>query len=451
MKKIKKIHFIGIGGIGMSSLAEYLSKKYKISGSDLNINNKIKYLEKIGIKIFNHHTKKNINDQDLIIYTSAINKNNEELVEAKRKKIKVINRGKALGEFTKEKNNISIAGTHGKSSTTSFISQILLEAGKKFTAFLGARDLKIKSNFKYSKSNINVMEVDESDNSFNYINSYLSIVTNIDNDHMEFYKNKQNLLKAFDIFISKTKSNVILNADCKNIKKHFRNLKKGVYFSNINKNYDYYFNLSNGKYELYFKNKLIIKSKSKLLGKFNFYNLTAAIIACINLGVSVRKIQNNINKIKPPERRFEYILKNKKIEIIDDYAHHPNAIKEIRNLLNNIKDEKKNYLIFQPHRFSRFKKHYKAFVKEISEWENVILVDVYSAFEKNKINQNLENFIRDVKKLSNINIIYEPDFHNVVEKMLNLISNKNKFYRIITMGAGNIRKISLELKKSLNF
>ena len=177
--KIKKIHFIGIGGIGMSSLAFFLTKKYHLSGSDIGSGPIINKLRKSGVNINIGHSAKNINNQDLVVYSSAINESNVELVEAKKRKITSISRGKALAEFTKNKKNICITGTHGKSTSTSFISQILINCGRDINAFLGAMDRKLKTNFIHGKSNTNVIEADESDNSFNYLKPEISLITNI--------------------------------------------------------------------------------------------------------------------------------------------------------------------------------------------------------------------------------------------------------------------------------
>tara|TARA_B100001248_G_scaffold131150_1_gene98380 strand:- start:635 stop:2014 length:1380 start_codon:yes stop_codon:yes gene_type:complete len=450
--KIKKIHFIGIGGIGMSSLAFFLSKKYHLSGSDVGSGPIINKLRKSGVNINIGHSAKNINNQDLVIYSSAINKSNIELVEAKKRKITSISRGEALAEFTKNKKNICVTGTHGKSTSTSFISQILINCGRDINAFLGAMDRKLKTNFIHGKSNINVIEADESDNSFNYLKPEISLITNIDYDHMDFYGSKEKLFKAFQSFINKTTKCVIINLDCKNIQKNLKTLnsKKITTFGYKNKKCDYYFtNNLPGTFELYHENKKIGEILTSIEGLYNHYNLIGAIIVCLKLGISFKKINKSINKILTPKRRFENIFKSKYFEIYDDYAHHPNAISSLREMLNKSKDLSKNYLIFQPHRYTRFKESYSDFVKEISQWENVIVTDVYSAHENKELKISSKEFVKQVLNKKKINIQYMNEFDKIIDKMYGIFKkNKNKT-KLITVGAGDINQIGYRLKNKI--
>ena len=450
--KIKKIHFIGIGGIGMSSLAFFLSKKYHLSGSDVGSGPIINKLRKSGVNIDIGHSAKNINNQDLVIYSSAINKSNVELVEAKKRKITSISRGEALAEFTKNKKNICITGTHGKSTSTSFISQILINCGRDINAFLGAMDRKLKTNFIHGKSNTNVIEADESDNSFNYLKPEISLITNIDYDHMDFYGSKEKLFKAFQSFINKTTKCVIINLDCKNIQKNLKTLnsKKITTFGHKNKKCDYYFtNNLPGTFELYHKNKKIGEILTSIEGLYNHYNLIGAIIVCLKLGISFKKINKSINKILTPKRRFENIFKSKYFEIYDDYAHHPNAISSLREMLNKSKDLSKNYLIFQPHRYTRFKESYSDFVEEISQWENVIVTDVYSAHENKELKISSKEFVKQVLNKKKIYIQYMNEFDKIIDKMYRIFKkNKNKT-KLITVGAGDINQIGYRLKNKI--
>ena len=447
--KIKKIHFIGIGGIGMSSLAFFLNKKFTLTGSDIGLSPIIKKLRKSGVDINIGHSTKNINNQDLIVYSSAINKSNVELVEAKKRNITTISRGKALGEFTKNKKNICITGTHGKSTSTSFISQILINSGKDINAFLGAIDRKLKTNFIHGNSNINVIEADESDNSFNYLKPDLSLITNIDYDHMDFYGSKEKLYQAFQAFIKKTTKCVVLNFDCKNIQKNLKGLKskKITTFGYQNKKCDYYFTENIlGSLELYHGKRKVGEIFTNLEGLHNHYNLIGAIIVCIKLGISFKKISKSTNKILTPKRRFENIFKSNNFEIYDDYAHHPSAISSLRKMLNKKKDLCKNYLIFQPHRYTRFKESYSDFIKEICQWENVIVTDIYSAHESKKSKISSKEFVKRVLKKKKINIQYIGEFDKIIDKMyLKYKKNKNKI-KLITIGAGDVNKIGYRLK-----
>ena len=451
VQKIKKIHFIGIGGIGMSSLAEFLNNKFIVSGSDIIKSKKISYLKKIGIKIFNNHSRNNINSQDLVIYSSAINASNEEYKEAKSRKIKLLSRGEALGKFTSKYKNICIAGTHGKSTTSSFVSQLLINSGCDITAFLGAIDKKIKSNFILGKSKVAVIEADESDNSFNFIKPKLSIITNIDFDHMDFHKSKKNLFESFKMFYKNTTDKVVLNFDCMNIKKNFSNIKskKMIRFGLENQKFEYYFKIKNtNKVELFHNNKNLLEFKADLSGKHNYYNLIAAIILCLEHGISKKRIVNSLNCIERPKRRYEKVYNSRTFEIIDDYAHHPNEIRAIREYIENNSKKHINYLVFQPHRHSRVKDNYKEFIDEISLWDNVIMTDVYSAFENKARKISPKKFIYDVLKIRKTDIKYFDSFDTIVNKLYKIKSKDCKI-RVITAGAGDVNRIAFMLKKKL--
>ncbi len=448
---IKKVHLVGIGGIGMSSLAMFLiAKGFDVSGSDIGTEPIIKKLKKLGCKISNNHKATNIKNHHLIIYSSAIKNNNPEIIEAKKKNIKTLKRGDALGFFTKTMKNITITGCHGK-STTSSISHFIINNSKiSLTGFIGAEDKILKSNFYQGKSKYCLIEGDESDNSFNSISSHISVITNIDDDHLDFYGSKKRLLLAFKQFILNTKYKCIVNIDSPMLKGLIKNVpsKKIIKFSQkIKDNPDYSFQILKDKYtkiELFKKNKSLGIVKSKLVGEFNAYNLVASIILALELGIKLNKIKELSQKCKAPKRRFETIINNKKIKIIDDYAHHPTAIKAIRENINENFAEDNIILIFQPHRFSRTKILLNDFIKELGSWDRLYLVDIYSAFEKQKA--DILDLFKKIKKI-NPNALYFKNKEALINKILSKL--KDKKYTILTMGAGDIRDVGIKLKKRI--
>tara|TARA_Y100001970_G_C14259175_1_gene878218 strand:- start:2 stop:1363 length:1362 start_codon:yes stop_codon:yes gene_type:complete len=448
---IKKVHFIGIGGIGMSSLAFFLrGKGIDVSGSDIGTEQIIKKLKKNGCKITNTHKGANINNHDLVIYSSAIKKNNPEIIEAKKKNIKILKRGEALGFFTKSMKNITITGCHGK-STTSSISHFIINNSKiSLTGFIGAEDKILKSNFYQGKSKYCLIEGDESDNSFNNINSHISLITNIDDDHLDFYGSKKRLLLAFKEFILNTKYKCLVNVDSPMLKDLIESIssKKIIKFSQkISDNTDYSFQILKNKYttvELFKKNKSLGIFKSKLLGEFNAYNLVASIILALELGIKIQGIKELSQKCKAPKRRFETIISNKKIKIIDDYAHHPTAIKAIRENINKNFAKDNIILIFQPHRFSRTKILLNDFIKELSLWNRLYLVDIYSAFERQQT--DILDLFKEIKKI-NPNALYFKNKKTLINKILS--KSRDKKYTILTMGAGDIRDVGIKLKKTI--
>mgnify|MGYP001193790671 CR=1 FL=1 len=453
-KKINKIHFVGIGGIGMSSLAQFLlNKNYTVSGSDVSRNSLTNKLASKGCTIFTKHDSSNIDNQDLIICSSAIDKTNPEILEGKKKKIKIITRGEALGFFTKDNKNISISGCHGKSTTTSMVHFLLNKAGLNSTLFLGAIDRKLKSNFYYGNSSLCVIEADESDNSLNYLNSFISAITNIDNDHLDFYKTKKNLNDAFKRFAISAKSKCVVNNDCKILKNLTKNItsKKIIKFGQLDtKSNDYSFKIlkdvEKSRFAIFKREHLVGFFVSKLSGEYNIYNSVCSIIIALEMGVSVEQIKKSLRFYTPPSRRFETILNTKSLTIIDDYAHHPSAIKAIRKSLGGYFQNKNVILVFQPHRFSRTKILFKDFIEELSLWKNVYLVDIYSAFEKTNSILDSVHLYKEIKK-SNNKIKYFSNNELLVDKILS--ESRKKDSLVITMGAGNIRDVGSSIKKRI--
>ena len=453
MNKIKEIHLIGIGGIGMSSLAQFLIKKNKkITGSDVSKNTITKRMKRIGCFVSYTHKAENIKNQDLVICSTAIDKKNPEIVEARRKKIKIISRGEALGLFTKDYKNISISGCHGKSTTTSMTQFLLNKSGVDSTLFLGAIDSKLKSNFYDGSSKVCVIEADESDNSFNYLNSYVSVITNIDNDHLDFYKTKKNLKNAFAKFGNSTKAKCIINNDCKITREIASriNSKKLIKFGQFNhKENDYSFTIKKNSgqktFSLFNKTSNLGEFKTKLKGEYNIYNSVCSVVTALETGGDLNIIRKNLASFASPSRRFETIVKTKELTIVDDYGHHPNAINAIR--LSIEEEKRKIILVFQPHRFSRTKILFNAFASELSEWDNVYLVDIYSAFEntKNKLDSKL--LYKEIKKI-NSKVKYFSSKEKLREKIIS--ESKKRDTIVITMGAGDIRDVGFDIKNKIN-
>lgn len=450
-KRIKNVHFVGIGGIGMSSLALFLrSKKVEVSGSDIRRDPIIRKLKRLGCKINHIHTAENIKSPDLVVYSSAIKKNNPELLSANKKGVSLLTRGEALGLFTDRLKNITITGCHGKSTTSSISHCIIRNSNIDLTAFIGAEDKTLKSNFYLGNSKFCLIEGDESDNSFNKINSQISVITNIDNDHLDFYGTEKRLISAFKKFISNTRIKCIANNDSPILAKLLKTFvsKKIIKFGQgLNNKNDYSFEILKNKFstiKLYKRQKEIGVVSSRLYGDYNAYNLAASSILARELQIPFNKIQENSLKCKAPARRFETIMNNREVRIIDDYAHHPTAIKAIRENINKnfFKDEV--ILVFQPHRFSRTKILMKDFVEELSSWKNLYLVDIYSAFEENNIDTN--KLFNKIKK-KNPRVKFFANNNQLINKIVSKL--KYKKYTIITMGAGDIRDVGIKLKKKI--
>ncbi len=450
--KIKNIHFIGIGGSGMIGIAKLLLMKgYKISGSDIEKSNALINLSKQGAEVFYKHKRSNIKNVDLVVISSAISSNNIELDEAKTKNITVIPRAEMLGSIMKGYRSISVAGSHGKTTTTSLIAGIFSDAGLSPTYVVGGKVLSVNENSKLGLGSYMITEADESDGTFHYLDSDVAVITNIDNDHLTFYKNSFESLKdAFKKFMEQVPfyGYCILNYDDKNLRKLAKNLSRKTITFGKSRYAD--FQIFNIRYENSIQkfdllNQLEGKKYSlsiKVPGDHNIYNATAAAIVSLEEGISESKIKKSLINFVGVSRRYEkHKLKidNKEKILIDDYGHHP---VEIKSTLDTIKQEypkKKVCMVFQPHRFSRTAQLFDDFIKVLSKQTNLILMDIYPASEKP---------IKDINSSTIIYTLRQKSFGSVqkennINKIINYIDkNSNDFDIILVQGAGSIATLS---------
>ena len=454
------IHFIGLGGIGMSGLAQIMKiMGFNVQGSDLSMNKNIENCKKLGIKFFFGQKKKNIKDATILVKSSAIKTNNPEVREAKKKKLPVYERVEMLSNIVSLKKNIIISGSHGKTTTTSLVSKILLESRLDPTIINGGVINSIKNNAKLGKGDWAVLEADESDGSFLKLPINYSIVTNIDKEHIDFYKNYTNLENSFIKFINKTPpiGKCIICIDDKNIKKLKKKIKtKNILTYGFNSNSDYQiikpkYNINNCKFDLIVKNflgkKMIIKNIIlNLIGKHNILNSVAAISVCLNLGIKIKIIKEALLKFTGVQRRMTKIFEKNNNEFYDDYAHHPTEIYSVLEGIKKVANKKKITSVFQPHRFSRVNLLKKEFSKSFKFSDRVVLCPIYAAGEKVSKNFDLIKFGKMISLNSNANVVIvkdEVNFKNFLRK--NLVTNEI----IIGMGAGTISNRMRNLKKSL--
>ena len=465
MKKInigqkEIIHFIGIGGIGMSGLAHIMKNMgFKIQGSDQSRNKNTISCTRAGIKVFIGHSKKNINNATILVKSSAIKNNNSEIKYARKKKIPIYSRAEVLADVVSLKKNIIITGSHGKTTTTSLVSKILSDQKLDPTIVNGGVINSFKSNAKLGKGEWSILEADESDGSFLKLPINYSIVTNIDFEHIDYYKNYKNLENSFIKFIEKTPptGKSIICIDNKNIKKIFNKIKnKNILTYGEGKKSDY--KISNIKYKINYsifdlsykdifkKNKKIKNIQLKLLGKHNVLNAAAAITVCLNLGVEQNIIKNSLKNFSGVQRRMTKIFKKNNNDFYDDYAHHPTEIKSILDGVKNVYKDRKIISIFEPHRYSRVLSLQNEFAKSFKRSNIVLLCPIYAAGEKKNKKFNLIEFAKLISNLSKTQVIVIRNFKDI-EKYLkkNLISNEI----IIGMGAGSISKHMRDLKNIL--
>ena len=465
MKKINLgqkdiIHFVGIGGIGMSGLAQIMKNMgFRIQGSDQNKNKNTISCSKSGIKIFIGHSSSNIKKATILVKSTAIKNNNTELKHAKKNKIPVYTRAEVLADVVSLKKNIIITGSHGKTTTTSLVAKILSDQKLDPTIINGGVINSLKSNAKLGKGEWAILEADESDGSFLKLPINYSIVTNIDYEHLDYYKNYKNLENSFIKFINKTpptgKSVICLdNNNVSKILRKIRNKNILTYGENKKANYQINkikYNFDNTVFDLSFKDKDRKKKyfkniNIKLLGKHNALNAAAALIICINLGVNVIKAKKSLKNFSGVQRRMTKVFSKNKNDFYDDYAHHPTEISSILEGVNNVNPKRRIISIFEPHRYSRVMSLKREFSKCFSKSDLVIMCPLYAAGEKKNSKFDLIRFANLIGKNSKTQVIIvknEIQLSTYLKK--NLISNEI----IIGMGAGVISRWMANLKNSL--
>ena len=458
LAKSEIIHFIGIGGIGMSGLSLIMKGKgFKVQGSDISSNKNIERLKKNKIKILIGHNKQNINKATIVVVSSAIKKNNPELIEAKKKQLPVYKRGEMLAHIVSLTKNIVVVGSHGKTTTTSLIASIFQETKIDPTIINGGVINSIKNSAKLGKSDWSILEADESDGSFIYIPPTYSIITNIDREHMDFYSSMSELNEYFIKFVSKVPSfgksficlddknnrNLIKNLKNKNFYTYGLDPKSNFCIKNIKQLREY------SEFDLKIilpnkENRLIKKIRTPLLGLHNIRNSVAAAALSITVGLTVSNIKKGLKNFKGVQRRFNKIFTYNNVDFFDDYAHHPTEIKVVLDGVSNVYNGYEKICIFQPHRISRLKDLKKEFTHAFKGADKVVLFPIYTAGEKINLGFSYLSFAKDIIKNSKVKLFLINDKHQLAKYIKNNIYGKKI---VIGMGAGTISTWMRELPK----
>ena len=449
LAKNEIIHFIGIGGIGMSGLSLIMKGKgFKVQGSDIASNKNIERLKKEKIKIFIGHKKQHIKNATIVVISSAIKINNPELIEAKKKNLPIIKRGRMLAHIVSLMKNIVVAGSHGKTTTTSLIASIFQKTSLDPTIINGGVINSLNSSAKLGKSDWSILEADESDGSFVHIPPTYSIITNIDREHMDFYKTVNDLKKSFNEFIEKVPSfgksficiddkinrELISNGKNKNFYTYGINLKSNFLIRNINQKkeitvFDLVVNLPNKK------KQIIKKIKIPLLGIHNIRNSVAAAAVALTVGITIKDIKNGLLRFKGVQRRFNKIFTFNGANFYDDYAHHPTEIKMVLDGVSEVYKDYEKACVFQPHRISRLRDLRKEFSFAFQKADIVILCPVYLAGEKIKLPFSYLKFAKEIIKNSKVKLFLIKDNIQLAKFIKRNIYGKKM---VIGMGAGTI-------------
>ena len=455
-RHVKKIHFIGIGGIGMSGIAEVLCNlDFSVSGSDLRKSKNTDRLEKVGAKIYEGHAAENVGDAQVVVYSSAVKEDNPEVVLAKEKKIPVIPRAEMLAELmTLKPYSVAVAGTHGKTSTTSMIATILGHAGLEPTTVVGGVVDTLGSNAKLGTSDWFVTEADESDRSFLMLNPTVSVVTNIDKEHMESYKGMDDVVQCFTDFVNKVPfyGACVICLDDPNIQFIIPNIKRrrvtygmtaqaDVSAHNIryNNNYGTTFNVWKGAEDLG-------EINLPVPGKHNIYNALAAIVVALEVDIPFKKIVEAFAKFKNANRRFQFKGEAKGITVVDDYGHHPTEILATLSAAKRGSGGKRTVVIFQPHRYSRTQELMDEFALCFNNADVLFVSDIYAASEQPIEGITAEILTENIKKYGHKNAQYIGNIENAAAQ---IIESLEKDDLVITLGAGSITRLSDEILETL--
>ena len=448
LKKYKHIHLIGIGGISMSAIAETLKNwNFIVTGSDLNQSKITDNLNKHGIKTTIGHDLESARNADLIVYSAAINDQDPEIIIARENNIPLVGRGEFVGCLTKlYKETICVSGTHGKTTTTSMLSYCFVNGQKDPSIEVGAILDLINGNYRVGNSEYFILESCEYKGNFLKFFPHTEIILNIDNDHLDYYKTFDNVIKTFVDFASLLPEDGLLvtNADDKNCLA-LKEITKAKFISYgiDNENADYlaknisYNEKGFSKFEVYKNNEFFVEIELSVAGKHNISNALACLCVSDYYNIPKEIIAKSLKEFKGAERRLEYkgtLYKN--IDIFDDYAHHPTEINATANAIKN-KTYNESWVIFQPHTYSRTKLLLDDFANAVSNFDNIILLDIYAAREQNTYGVTSEDLAKAIEKLGK-KVSYIPDFNKVVSFIKNNVKENDI---IITLGAGTVTNL----------
>lgn len=438
----QKIHFIGVGGIGMSGIARILlSMGYKVSGSDLHRNDVSDALARKGAQVFEGHARANIlPDTALVVTSSAIRADNPEITEAKKRGIVIIHRSEMLAEIMRLRYGIAVSGTHGKTTTTSLVSHLLADAGLKPTSVIGGKYFNINSNANFGTGRYLVCEADESDGSFLRLSPVIAVVTNIDNDHLDHYKTEKALSDAFVEFVNSVPfyGSAFLCFEDAAVRAIAPRINKRYYRYGFDKSFDVAASKirrsGNGcEFSVTLFGKNIGDFRIPLFGDHNVLNTLAAIGVAASLKVKPDRIRRSLMGFAGVGRRLN-LVHDGAIRVFDDYGHHPT---EIKATLAALKQAVNGRLVvaFQPHRYSRTKALYREFGRAFGKADTVIITDVYAAGERPMPGVNGKLIYKELVK-NGVDVIFAPREH-IVDRMRETAKEGDT---LLTLGAGDIYK-----------
>lgn len=448
--KTRHIHFVGIGGAGMSGIAEILlNHGFIVSGSDIHATEVTSRLESLGAEISIGHSESNVKDADVVVVSSAVPDSNIEIITAQRKKIPVIPRIEMLAELTRMKYSIAVAGAHGKTTTTAMISSVLEYGGLDPTVVDGGKVKSLGANVRQGKSEFMVVEADEAYGSIKKLSSTIAVVTNIDNDHLDYYMTMDALKSTFLEFINKVPfyGVAILCLDDENIQELIPKLEKRflTYGTEPQANFtatNIYVSGTGSSYKTNRDGEYLGDIQIRIPGVHNVVNSLAAVAVGLELDVPFVNIQEALRDFSGVQHRFEILGEINGIIVIDDYGHHPTEIKATLKAARDTYDSKRIIAIFQPHRYSRAKLLADDFARCFYQADILIMTDIYSAMEEPIEGVSGEMLATITREYGHKNVVYIPDKNDIPDHVMKITRPGDL---IITLGAGDIWKIGKEI------
>ena len=432
----KNVHFIGIGGIGMCGLAELLHNSGSfITGSDLQEGLEVSHLKNLGISVFIGHSPSHLDkNTDIVVYSNAVKKNNVEVQEAKRRGLPVIHRAEALAEMMRLKQGIVVAGSHGKTTTTAFLAGVFSHAGRSPTVVAGGRLDLFQSTARLGKSEWFIAESDESDGSFHHLFPELVVLTNIDDDHLDFYGSLEEMKKNFSDFLKKIPfyGSVIACGDCENVREILSNdFHRKQWFYGLSPHNDFILKREKNFYSVHHKGEKWGDLQIPLKGEYNALNALGSLVCSWEAGLKKQEIFEGLKSFQGVKRRREKKGEQKGCIFFDDYAHHPTEITAVLGSLKEQFPDRRIVSLFQPHRWTRFKNCWSSFLKCFSSVDRLFVLPVYSAGEEPLKGFDSKTFVQQSPH-SGISFVEEKDIFSVLSKEL------KKGDVFITLGAGSV-------------
>jgi UDP-N-acetylmuramate--alanine ligase len=460
MRRIRKVHFVGIGGAGMSGIADVMNTLgYQVSGSDIASNAVTERLQSLGVKVYNTHSAENISNVDVVVTSTAIDKNNLEVEAAKALRIPVVPRAEMLAELMRFSHGIAVAGTHGKTTTTSLVTSVLAEAGLDPTYVIGGKLNSSATHARLGKGKYLVAEADESDASFLYLQPMIAIVTNVDADHLPTYAGDFSRLKqAFVEFLHHLPfyGLAVVCVDDAEVRSILAEITRPIIRYGIDFEADV--RASNVRYQgmqsvfdvLLPEADAPFEVTLNMPGRHNVLNALAAICVAYELGISVKHMQAALSKFEGIGRRMHMYgdinIKHGTVTLVDDYAHHPTEVAATLRAAKNAWPEKRLVAVFQPHRYTRTRDLFEDFSQVLAECDVLILTEIYAAGEEPIAGADGRALCAAIRARGKVNPVFIEDVEQLGSDLQSILKDGDL---VLTMGAGNIGRVASQLKESL--